>query len=163
MSASRSSPELLLQLYQHVVLPRDVPGKEDRNTSAIDTALISLIIDSVKTVSELVPREHFALVDAVRLTLVTSKNIHADGMINKDVLAKEIDQLVGNQALVLYVTAQNAALLVYKDTRYVLKRLRNLLYVKDLCTATCAPCLGYPKTHNTDATKPARLPENRSY
>ena len=161
MSASRSSPELLLQLCQHVALPRDVPGKEDRNTSAIDTALISRIIESVKTVSELVPREHFGFVDAVRSTLVTSKKINADGMVNKDILAKEIDQLVGHQALILYVTEQNAALLVYKDTRYVFEQLQNLRQVKDLCTAAFASCLGYPKTHSTETTKPARLSTDR--
>lgn len=117
-AAMTATPELL-QLYQHVALPRDVPGKEDRNLFAIGNELLARLIYAVKTVRDGAPIDHVNSLDAVRLTLEISKALNVDGKVDKSLLVKEIDGLGDNHALFLHVTEQNAALLVYKENKYV--------------------------------------------
>ncbi|KAJ4298924.1 hypothetical protein N0V90_004167 [Kalmusia sp. IMI 367209] len=114
MAASR---EFLLHQYYHVALPRDVPGKEDRKLSCrVEAALLDRIIGAVKAVAPYAPLPNQSLVDNIRLTLVTTKALNVDGKVDKNLLAKEINELDGKHALILYVTEQNAALLIYKDS-----------------------------------------------
>ena len=110
----------LLQLYQHVALPRDVPGKEDRNLFAIGDELLARLIYAVKTLRDEAPVDHTSLLDAIRLTLETSKALNVEGKVDKSLLAKEIEGLGDNHALCLHVAEQNAALLIYKKSKYVL-------------------------------------------
>jgi hypothetical protein len=116
MAATR---ELLLQLYNHVALPRQVPGTHDRNLLAIEAALLDRIIEAVETIAPLVSREHTHFVELIKCTLASSKAINTGGTIDKDLLANELDCLKDERALLLYVKEQNAAVLVYRDTRYV--------------------------------------------
>ncbi|OAG11713.1 uncharacterized protein CC84DRAFT_1133705 [Paraphaeosphaeria sporulosa] len=85
MAASR---DFLLQLYQHVALPRDVPGTEDRNLCAVEAALLDRILQAATNL---------------------------EGTLDKDLLAQELADLGDKRALLLYVKEQNAAILVYKD------------------------------------------------
>ncbi|KAL1610088.1 hypothetical protein SLS60_001753 [Paraconiothyrium brasiliense] len=112
MAATR---EFLLQLYNHVALPRDVPGKEDSNLVAIEAALLDRILRAVEEIAPLVPQDHTQFIDAIKGTLTSSRAINVGGTLDKDILVKEIDQLSDQRALLLYVKEQNAALLVYKD------------------------------------------------
>ncbi|KAF2683160.1 hypothetical protein K458DRAFT_305959 [Lentithecium fluviatile CBS 122367] len=114
------NPEgFLLQQYFHAALPRDVPGREDRNLSLIESALLDRIIGAVKATIAVAPLEHKRYVDAIRLTLVTSKALNVDGKIDKHLLVKEIRDLQGDYALILHVTEQNAAVVIHKDLGYV--------------------------------------------
>ncbi|KAF2133722.1 hypothetical protein P153DRAFT_330168 [Dothidotthia symphoricarpi CBS 119687] len=72
----------MLPLYHHVVLPRDVPGREDKNLYQTETELA----------------------------------LNVDGKIDKHLLIKELQQLSAKQALILHVTEQNAALMVYRQS-----------------------------------------------
>lgn len=112
------TPEFLLQLVHHAALPRDVPGNEEQNLSAIGTGLLERVIEAVKTVG-CEAREYFPLVDSIRLTLEISKKLNVEGMVNKHLLVEAINELDGNHAFFLHVTEQNAALLLYNNTGYV--------------------------------------------
>jgi len=112
--AMANLPELLLQQYHHVALPRDVPGQEDHNLSAIDSVLLKRFIDAVKAITPFVPFEYQKSVDTVHLLLSTSRLLNVDGKVDKTLLVKELDGLNSNHALLLYVTEQNSALLVYR-------------------------------------------------
>jgi hypothetical protein len=105
---------LLQQVSQHVVLPRDVPGREDGNLHQIDAELVRRLTDAVKQLTQHAPSEDFAKLDAVRLMLSTSGSLNIDGAIDKNLLVKELRHLEDRQALILHVTEQNAALLIYR-------------------------------------------------
>jgi len=114
----------LLQQYYHVALPRELPGHEDSSLSAVESALLMRFIDAVKALNSLVPLQHFSSVDAIRLSLVVSQTLN-DGRVSKNLLEKEMQELKGKHALVIHVTEQNAALLIYRKDRRVQLRTLN--------------------------------------
>jgi hypothetical protein len=105
---------LLQQVYHHVVLPRDVPGREDGNLHRIDAEIARRLTDSVKQLVCHAPSEDFAKLDAIRLMLSTCGSLNVEGKIDRNLLVRELRQLEDRQALVLHVTEQNAALLIYR-------------------------------------------------
>ncbi|KAF2707824.1 hypothetical protein K504DRAFT_410495 [Pleomassaria siparia CBS 279.74] len=115
MEPPRTRAARLLDIYFHVALPREVPSKETGNLYAVDAELATRLQDAVKTVSSYAPLEHQSSVDALRLALTTAKAINCDGKIDKHLLKAELRQLDAKKALILFVTEQNAALLLYRD------------------------------------------------
>jgi F420-0:gamma-glutamyl ligase-like protein len=112
--AASSRAAYLLQQYFHVALPRDVPGKLDRNLFGVESALLERFIDAVKIVTPLAPLEHQQRLDLVRLALTTSRALNVEGKVDKNILATELRQLRCDQVLVIHVTEQNCALFIYK-------------------------------------------------
>jgi hypothetical protein len=108
---------LLHQLYNHVVLPRDVPGQEDPNLHQLGTELARRLCDAVKQIIPHAPLDDHAGLHAVRLALSSCLTLNVDGRIDKHALAKELWQLEGRHALILHVTEQNAALLIHPHSR----------------------------------------------
>jgi hypothetical protein len=115
--AAPTPAQFLLQLYHHVVLPRDVPGREDRNLARIESELLERLIRAVKAIAPFLPEGDRAFVDRVRLSLTTAKTLNIGGHIDKQILIKEVGSLEGNNVLILFVKEQNAALLVYRQHR----------------------------------------------
>jgi hypothetical protein len=108
---------LLLQLYHHAVLPRHVPGREDKNIYRVDSELLRRLSDAVKSLVPHTPLDDLADIDAARLALATCSTLNVDGKIDRTMLIKEMRQLEANQQLILHATEQNAALLVYPQNR----------------------------------------------
>jgi hypothetical protein len=115
--ASAGHGHLLFQLHHHVVLPRKVPREEEKGLPDIESELAVRLSNAVKSVIQHAPFDDHSSLDATRLSLLTSRTINASRTINGGVLVKELQQLQANQALVLHVTEQNAALLIYEHTR----------------------------------------------
>jgi hypothetical protein len=114
-----SSPRALLHsVYQHVVLPRDVPGIEDANLHEIEAEIIYRLEVAAKELILDAPEDDIAKLDAIRLMLTTCASLNANGMIDKTMLVEAFRQLQEGQALLLHVTEQNAALLIYPLSRY---------------------------------------------
>ncbi|CAI6342575.1 unnamed protein product [Periconia digitata] len=116
MAATGGLDTVLQELYFHVALPRNVPGREAHNLFEVDAALLDRLVEAAKLLTTRVPVQHHTAVDAVRLSLVCSKSMNVEGKIDKTLFTKELGGMSPNQALVLYVTEQNAALLLYKKT-----------------------------------------------
>lgn len=116
-SFGRETPRLLAQLYNHVVLPRNVPGSEDRNLYNIESELVRRLTRAVKSLAEHASLDDLPSLDAVRLAFSTCGALNIEGKIDRTLLIKEMRQLDGQQALILHVTEQNAALLIYPHTR----------------------------------------------
>jgi hypothetical protein len=108
---------LLLQLYHHAVLPRDVPGREDRTLHRAESELATRLNNAVKSLVPHAPLDDLSCIDAIRLALSTCSALNVDGKIDKNLLIKELRQLDKKQALILHVTEQNAALLIYRHVR----------------------------------------------
>ncbi|KAH4934580.1 hypothetical protein HBI79_087720 [Parastagonospora nodorum] len=105
---------LLTQLYHHTVLPRDVPEREDKNLYRAESELVTRLTDAVKSLVPHAPLDDLPCIDAVRLALTTCGSINVEGKIDKTLLIKALQQLEARQALILHVTGQNAALLIYR-------------------------------------------------
>jgi hypothetical protein len=116
MAASKRS-QFLSHLFYHVALPRNVPGREDRDLYAIDGAILDHLITATKTVIPHLPLGDQAAVDSLRVSLATCKALNVSGKIDKHTLATELKDLQGSHMLVLYATEQNAALIVYRKSK----------------------------------------------
>jgi hypothetical protein len=116
MAASKRS-QFLQSLYHHIVLPRDVPGREDNNLFAIEADVLDRLTRAVKAIIPHLPLNDQAAVDSVRLALTTAKTLNVDGKVDKHTLVKELQNLSNNNTLILHVTEQNAGLLVYRQAR----------------------------------------------
>jgi hypothetical protein len=110
---SSSRETLLWQLYHHAVLPRNVPGHEDCNLYRIQSELVERLASAVKSLMPHAPIEDLSCIDTIRLALSTCAALNVDGKVDKTMLTKELLQLHGQQALILHVTEQNVALLIY--------------------------------------------------
>jgi hypothetical protein len=108
---------LHVRLYHHVVLPRNVPGREDNNLYDIEMELVKRLTNAVKFLVPHAPFEDLSCMDAIRLALSTCSALNVDGKIDRTMLIKELRQLQSQQVLILYVTEQNAALLIYYHTK----------------------------------------------
>ncbi|XP_014557348.1 hypothetical protein COCVIDRAFT_97420 [Bipolaris victoriae FI3] len=89
--ASTSRLDFLHQLYNHVALPRDVPGKEDGNLHHIDAAF----------------------------SLQASQILNVSGALSKSTLMKQFCTLGQHKMLVLHLNPQNCGLLIYHQTSSV--------------------------------------------
>lgn len=112
--AAYGDESLLLHTYHHVVLPRDVPGREDSHLYQVEAEITRRLINATKQLALHAPPDDLAKLDTIRLMLSTCGALNVEGKIDKDMLAKELQQLENRQALVLHVTEQNAALLIYR-------------------------------------------------
>ncbi|KAF1931308.1 uncharacterized protein M421DRAFT_56909 [Didymella exigua CBS 183.55] len=103
------------QLYNHIALPRDVPGREDRNLSSIEAAILTRLTNATRLLSSYAPpsdQQHiYKLVDS----LTACQSLHVDRAITKPALLRELRALQPGKILILHIAAQNCGLLVYKD------------------------------------------------
>ncbi|XPS95694.1 hypothetical protein M3J09_004979 [Ascochyta lentis] len=101
------------QLYNHIALPRDVPGREDRNLRRIESALLTRLIDAAHILSSHVPPGDQQHVRALSNSLTACQSLNIDGTITKPALLRELRNLCPERMLILHVSAQNCGLLVY--------------------------------------------------
>ncbi|KAF2745985.1 hypothetical protein M011DRAFT_527167 [Sporormia fimetaria CBS 119925] len=103
------------QVYQHVVLPRVVPGRADENLANIDANILQRLIVATKAIAPFLPDSDRPLVDQVRLALSTAKVVNVEGNVDKHMLIQELRNLEGNNVLIVYVKEQYSALLIYRE------------------------------------------------
>lgn len=105
------------QLYNHITLPRDVPGREDKNLSSIEAALLARLIDATRLLSSHVAHSDQRQVRALSDSLTACQSLHVDRAITKPAVLRELRGLQPERILILHVSAQNCGLLIYKDPR----------------------------------------------
>lgn len=115
--AASGRDALLRSLHYHTVLPRKVPGREDCNLYEIESDLAERLTNATKSLVLHAPLEDHQCLGAIRLALSTCNSLHVDGKIDKNLLLKELRELGGLRALIVHVTEQNAALLIYPRIR----------------------------------------------
>jgi hypothetical protein len=116
--ASASRLEFLHQLYNHVALPRDVPGKEDGNLHHIDAALLKRMLDAVEKITPITMANLQPCMNGLRDTLRASQILNINGTIGKSALIKEFRSLNRANMLVLHLAPQNCGLLIYHQVGY---------------------------------------------
>ncbi|KAL6161149.1 hypothetical protein ACJBU6_00280 [Exserohilum turcicum] len=111
--ASASRLPLLQQLYYHVALPRDIPGKEDGNLNTIEASLLQRVLDAVVKITPCVAADVQPYIHGLRDTLQACQILNVNGTIGKSALIKEFRRLDQYKMLVLHVAPQNCGLLIY--------------------------------------------------
>ena len=117
--ASAGRIPFLQQLYNHVALPRNVPGKEDGNIYYIEAALLKRMLDAVVKLSPHVDADLQPFLYGLRDTFLSCQILNVDGAIGKSALSKELSKLSPQKMLVLHMAPQNCALLLYHQARQV--------------------------------------------
>lgn len=121
MAASSRPPPVSVpfneQLFSHIALPRDVPGREDRNLPSIEAAVLTRLNDATRLLSSyVVPADQQGIHKLVD-SLAACQSLHTDRAITKPTLIRELRVLQPGKFIILHVGAQNCGLLIYKDTR----------------------------------------------
>jgi hypothetical protein len=116
MAAATRVP-FLEQQYNHIALPRNVPGREDFNLPRVEEALLKRMLDAVATLTPHVAADIAPHVRGLRQTLLACQVLNVDGTIGKAALIKEFRDFGHRKMLVLHIAPQNCALLVYPKER----------------------------------------------
>ncbi|KAA8623344.1 DUF3638 multi-domain protein [Pyrenophora tritici-repentis] len=101
------------KLFNHVALPRNLPGREDANLCRIEEVLLGRMLDAVAILTPHVSADLVPHIHGLRDTLLACQVLNVDGTISKQSLMKEMRNLHPRKMLILHVVPQNCALLVY--------------------------------------------------
>lgn len=99
-------------IFNHVVLPPQLPGKHDDKIDLVEPALIKLLQDASRILRDLTEdgiREQF---DLVCHTLHTCRTVNAGGGLDSATLGAEFGNLGRKGLLILHIAEQNAGLLI---------------------------------------------------
>ena len=108
---------MLTMVYNHVVLPPQLPGVEDANPGAIGSDLMTRLAGACGAVKSLIHGNQYARWDAIHRSLLAAKRVNTRGKINRASLALELQQIRPDQTLILYVGQQNAGMLITQQQK----------------------------------------------
>lgn len=112
--ASASRLDLPHQLYNHIALPRKVPGEEDRNMFHINAGLLARMLSAIGKLTHYTAADLQPCMDGLRDTLEASQRLNEST--SKPILLKQFRNLNCHHMIVLHINPQNCGLLVYQDT-----------------------------------------------
>ncbi|PNS17150.1 Signal recognition particle subunit SRP68 [Sphaceloma murrayae] len=107
--------EILKELFNHVVLPCELPGREDSEPQAVADGLVTRLIDACGVLLDSLGNdEDQVLLPTLRNLKSTLKNAATinGGRLDKDRLTDTFVDLKQNSNIIIHVTQQNAALLI---------------------------------------------------
>lgn len=107
---------LLESLFNHIALPRKLPGSSEANINVIECALIERVLLAAKKLSEL---DNAGPWELLRRSLQSCKTLNVDRKLDQSSLRREFESLQHSEVLILHVTEQNAALTVYRQRELV--------------------------------------------
>src|SRR3954471_18867438 len=91
------------QLYNHVALPRNLPGKEDGNLCRIEEALLGRMLDAVARLTPAISADLVTHIHGLRDTLLACQVLNVDGNISQKTLMKELHNLPSRKMLILHI------------------------------------------------------------
>lgn len=103
-------------LYNHLVLPPQLPHREDPNLAEIENALIDRVLGAIRSLRDIPDNKSSGPTwAAVSRSIQATKNIHFGGRVDRSVLARELNSLGEFDFLVVYVHCQNCALYIRRS------------------------------------------------
>lgn len=119
VSPDKLDLDLLGPVFNHLVLPPDIPGTEDADIDAVSQNILLRMIHAINTAMELtddVPwrEEYQSLHDSLQACLELNR-----GYLERSSLLKQFKELDYRKVLILYLNEQNAGLLVRRHKKYV--------------------------------------------
>ncbi|KAK6539145.1 hypothetical protein TWF694_009389 [Orbilia ellipsospora] len=101
-------------MFNHIVLPPQLPGKEDNDVDRISGGLLTLLSSVVREMRSLASTGYYREFSLLYQSLMNYKQISVNGIISKQILLQQFRTLEPREQLILHVTKQNAALLVHR-------------------------------------------------
>ncbi|KAM0209221.1 hypothetical protein ACHAQI_006585 [Fusarium lateritium] len=121
---ARTENELLSlndALYNHLVLPPQLPHRQDSNLNEIENAITDRLLASVKHLRDLPNNDLGYVWSSVERGLLATKSIHSGGHVDRTSLVRELNDVFGeSDFLVVYVRSQNCALYIHRSQDPVL-------------------------------------------
>jgi len=115
-------------LYNHIVLPPQLPQRQDENLRDAETLLVDRLLQVSRCMRDLDPPAHkptpaghparAELWETVRLSLQTCRLVNVGGRVERVQLKKAFRDMK-DDFLVLYIACQNAGLFIYFPSEYV--------------------------------------------
>lgn len=113
------APSMLDALYNHLVLPPRLPGAQDLNLAAVESALLDRVHSTALHLLAQVPKPVQSSYAALQTSLQACRSVHINRRLDRRILSEELLKLQPDCILILHVTEQNAGLLVWRQARYV--------------------------------------------
>jgi len=112
-----SSSGLLESLFNHVVLPPRLPGKLESGIEEVDDALMDRALGAIQTIASRLPDSHLLTpLECLHRSLRISRGVNAGGKLTKNSLLAAMQELKGEEMIIIYVMEQNAALLLRRES-----------------------------------------------
>ena len=112
-----SSSGLLESLFNHVVLPPRLPGKLESGIEEVDDALMDRALDAIQTIASRLPDSHFSTtLQCLHHSLKIARRVNGGGKLTKNSLLAAMQELKGEEMIIIYVMEQNAALLLRRES-----------------------------------------------
>lgn len=103
---------ILLSIFNHVVLPPELPGKEDAQSDIVEKELICRLMAAVTIMRTNSEQDLLSTWQMIENTLKASSLSNENGICNKAVLIRVLKEISSDNALILRVREQNAGLLI---------------------------------------------------
>ena len=109
---------VLKEVFNHLVLPPQLPGKQDANIESTGDDIVVRLVHATDTLSRLAGHEQTSPWHAIRQYLHRYQFLHIHGRLEKLSLTSKLRNFDQEQPLLLHVAEQNAALIVRFHARY---------------------------------------------
>lgn len=121
VSSDKLDLDMLGSVFNHLVLPPEIPGAEDSDVDGVSNNILLRMIHATNTAMDLthdVPwrEEYQSLRDSLQTCLELNR-----GHLERDSLLKQFKELDYRQVLILYLNEQNAGLLIRRHKKYVFR------------------------------------------
>lgn len=103
---------VFMDVFNHLVLPPKLPGKQDTDIESTGDAIIVRLIQSTSTLSRLAGQEQTSPWHAVRQYLHRFQSLHVHGRLEKRSLISTFCNFGQEQPLLLHIAEQNAVLIL---------------------------------------------------
>lgn len=106
-------PAILALVFNHLVLPPQLPGQNDHPAEDVERDLTRRMIDAVKILRNNSGSDMAAVWQSLEESLQASHSITGDSHINKVSLSSYLQKLRPGHAIILYIGLQNAGLMIW--------------------------------------------------
>ncbi|KAH9904538.1 hypothetical protein F4778DRAFT_66392 [Xylariomycetidae sp. FL2044] len=107
---------VIVQLFNHVALPAQLPQAQEPNIPEIESALLDRVLIAARTMTNVQPDEHRDVWDAIHKALLLCKSCTGARRLERSQIASQFRNLDDSGMLVLHVAVQNAGILIYRPT-----------------------------------------------
>ncbi|KAI9733803.1 MAG: hypothetical protein M1818_007070 [Claussenomyces sp. TS43310] len=118
-SSSVSFPSLLESVFNHVVLPPQLPGRREPKIRLVESALADRLLSATRTLRDLSKNNIHDRLDYICQALDVCKTVNNGGKVDKASLLIEFWGLKPKGLLILHIAEQNAALLIRKHREWL--------------------------------------------
>ncbi|KAF3157660.1 hypothetical protein TWF569_000225 [Orbilia oligospora] len=108
-------PFALEAAFNHIVLPAQLPGKEDTDVGAVSSDLLNIVATAIHEFQGLTDDQYSQEFSLIHKSMSSYQEVYIDGALSKQVLLRLFQQLDFGEQLILQVTSQNAALIIRRE------------------------------------------------